>query len=344
MSRLGKRRLRLHRRHRSGSHRHRRRNAACHSPSRRTRLHTPPLPRRHSAPPHTFGLQRTLADTRPARARTRRLSTLHRLRSSARTPRSSCWMRSRRCIGRHRDARLVGTSSPRREPRRRTTNRSQRCASTSWFRTSYVGLSAALQKWFSCPRFSDGFARGRCAKERSRVAKEVVLDDAVCGYSPRRESGRRKEVVCVRGQSSWRGSERWGRSLVSLAGKWNLALGLCMVAVLWLGACRRGNPRVTYVAPPGRGSGDLYACTPPCSPGFGCNRGRCIPLCSETCQAGWGCVAPNRCEPLCNPPCIEGAHCGEDRRCHAGAARVMTREPSQEWRPAPPATSSEATP
>lgn len=38
-----------------------------------------------------------------------------------------------------------------------------------------------------------------------------------------------------------------------------------------------------------------HGCNPPCSPGYDCENGECM--------------------PLCNPPCGEGMQCGQDRVC-----------------------------
>lgn len=64
---------------------------------------------------------------------------------------------------------------------------------------------------------------------------------------------------------------------------------------------------------------DFPACSPRCSEGFACDRGKCIAACQPTCEDGFRCVE-GVCEPQCNPRCEGDAVCGSRRTCEMPTA------------------------
>ena len=56
-------------------------------------------------------------------------------------------------------------------------------------------------------------------------------------------------------------------------------------------------PSVRQAAPPAAATPAPGDCEPPCSPGFACQAGTCIPQCNPTCDTGEVCNRHRSCEP-----------------------------------------------
>lgn len=52
---------------------------------------------------------------------------------------------------------------------------------------------------------------------------------------------------------------------------------------------------------------DRSSCSPPCSPGYSCSEGKCL--------------------PVCNPPCVDGQVCRDDRTCGPAESASPTAGP-----------------